>query len=921
MTLIIVDGTALVYRAHYAFIRRPLTAPSGEGTSVAFGFFNSILGLIADRDPSHLALVFDEKGPVFRHEIYADYKANRKPMPDELAAQLPRLHELLAAWGVPVISRQGYEADDLIATLARRSEGVADRVWLYSGDKDFMQLLDERVAMLKPGHRGASPTAYTVDDVRRDYDLEPSALVDVFALSGDSSDNIPGAPGVGAKTAVRLIREFGDLENLYASLDASSLTPRLRRILDENREQVYLSKTLFTIDRDVPVDVDWAALETRLPDTPELRDLLERLGLNRVITLADRLKGASPRGSDVSTKAPEDPWDPGARGYRLLDTPEALDAYLGEIPADAPLAVDTETDGLRPDRARLIGLSLCAEPGRAVYVPARVRENAAQGDLFPGGETDHLDWIRPRLAPVLADPERVLVGQNLKFDRWILERHGLPLGGRFFDTMVAAYVLDPARQRFGLDELADDRLGVRMLAYNELFASNDRLKDILGVPLPRLTAYAAEDADMTLRLHAGFAAELAEAPELQTLFAEIETPLSDVLYAMERRGIALDRGFLAELGESFRAELAELETRIHAEAGREFNIQSPKQLATVLFEDLGLKPIKKTASGWSTDVSVLSVLAEKHDLPGLVLEYRQLAKLLGTYVDSLMELVNPDTGLVHTSYNQAVAATGRLSSSDPNLQNIPIHSERGRRIRRAFVPRREGAVFISADYSQIELRLLAHLSGDDALVETFRAGGDVHRRTAALVAGIEETEVNGEMRSRAKAVNFGVIYGQGARALARQLGITTREATAFIDGYFRTYPGVKVYIERCHETAREHGAVTTLFGRRRALPDILAENNRLRSFSERAAVNTPIQGTAADIMKLAMLAVERRLAEADLGADMLLSVHDEVVVEAPREQAEAVGDLLRETMETVHELDVPLTVDVHIGADWAAAHD
>lgn len=923
MSLILIDGSALVYRAHYAFIKRPLTAPSGEGTSVAFGFLNSLLGLIAERRPSHLAVVFDVKGPVFRHDIYPEYKAQRKPMPPELEAQLPRLHELLGAWGLPVLSRAGVEADDVMATLARASEGVVDQVWFYTGDKDFMQLLDGRTAMLKPGRRNADPVAYTDEDVRRDFGLEPAALVDVFALSGDSSDNIPGAPGVGAKTAAKLIREFGDLDTLYEKLEGSTLTPRLKRVLAENREQVYLSQRLFEIDVNVPVDVDWPDLATRAPDAPELRALLEELGLNRVLGLVDKVVGqtsGAPDGDAPSADA-VDPWDPAARGYRVLDTPESLSAYLSEIPADAPLSVDTETDGLRPDRARLVGISLCAEPGRAVYLPVLVREQAAQGDLFPGGETDHLDWIRPALAPVLVDPGRELVGQNLKFDRWLLERHGLPLGGRVFDTMIAAYVLDPGRQRFGLDELASERLGVDMLAYADLFADGDRTRDILGVPLPRLAAYAAEDADMALRLRDDFAAALAREPELATLFDDIETPLTGVLYAMERRGIALDRDFLGELGESFRVELQTLEADIHAEAGREFNIQSPQQLAVVLFDELGLKPTKKTASGWSTDVSVLSGLADKHPLPSLVLEYRQLAKLLGTYVDNLMELVNPDTGLIHTSFNQAVAATGRLSSSDPNLQNIPIHSERGRRIRRAFVPRDPDAVFISADYSQIELRLLAHLSGDATLLETFRTGGDVHRRTAALVGDVDEADVTREMRSRAKAVNFGVIYGQGARALARQLGIKTREATAFIDGYFRTYPGVKAYIARCHEEARELGATTTLFGRRRALPDILSENNRLRSFSERVAVNTPIQGTAADLMKLAMLAVEARLTEADLGARMLLSVHDEVLVEAPRGAAETMAGLLRETMESVHELDVPLTVDVHVGDDWAAAHD
>ena len=922
MSMIIVDGSALVYRAHYAFIKHPLTAPNGETTSVAFGFFNSLLGLIASRRPDYLVVVFDVKGKVFRHDLYADYKANRKPMPEELAAQLPRLRELLTAWGVPVLDRAGFEADDIMATLARTSHEVDDDVWFYTGDKDFMQLLDERVSMLKPGRRNATVTEFTADDVRREYGLEPRDLVDVFALSGDSSDNIPGAPGIGAKTATKLIREYGSLEGLYRDLENTKLTPRLKRVLGENRDQVFLSRDLFVIDEAVPVDVTWSDMRTTLPQGPEVRALLETLGLRQVLAQIDRLElsvdaaaAAMPAANDETTRR-----DPAARGYLCLDTPRALADYLATIPADAPLAVDTETDGLRSDSARLVGIALCAEPGRAVYIPVLARENQAQGDLFPGGETDNLDWISRDLGPVLGDESRLLVGQNLKFDRWILERHGLSLGARVFDTMVAAYVLDPGRERFGLDALAASCLNVEMIPYKDLFESRDRVKDILSVPLERLTVYAAEDADMTLRLHEVFKADLAVEPTLEALFTTLETPLSTILYAMERRGIALDLPFLEELGAGFRAEMAELETRIHASAGREFNIQSPQQLAGVLFEDLGLKPTKKTASGWSTDASVLTALSDKHPLPSLVLEFRQLAKLLGTYVDSLRELVSPDTGLIHTSFNQAVTATGRLSSSDPNLQNIPIHSERGRRIRRAFVPRHEGSVFISADYSQIELRLLAHLSGDATLIETFRAGGDVHRRTAALVGGVSEDDVTREMRSRAKAVNFGVIYGQGARALARQLGIKTREASAFIDGYFRTYPGVKNYIDRCHVQGRDLGRTETLFGRRRTLPDILADNNRLRSFSERVAVNTPIQGTAADLMKLAMIEVEKRLQDSNHAALMLLQVHDELLIEVPDQESTAVIDLVRDVMEGVHTLDVPLVVDVHVGANWADAH-
>ncbi len=545
----------------------------------------------------------------------------------------------------------------------------------------------------------------------------------------------------------------------------------------------------------------------------------------------------------------------------LLDHAEALAGWLADLPADAPLAVDTETDDLVVHRARLVGVSLAA-PGRpAAYVPVRWRDPAPAGEigetgsLFEAGqEREQLAVVREVLAPVLADPARLKVGQNLKYDLWILQRHGLPVAGPLFDTMLASYVLDPGRRSHGLDELARVFLGETMISYDQLFARGDRTRDILSVPRDRLAEYAAEDADVTLRLYQELAPQLADAG-LTDLFADLEIPLLRVLLAMEEAGIRIDRSFLGELEQTFAAELADLEGRLHELAGEEFNVQSPKQLQVILFEKLGLKPLKKTSTGWSTDVTVLERLADEHPLPGLILEHRKVAKLQGTYVTALPDLADADD-LIHTSYNQAVAATGRLSSSDPNLQNIPIRTELGRRIRRAFVPRRPDHVFLSADYSQVELRLLAHLSEDRALRQAFQDGADVHRRTAALIAGIDEASVTAEARSRAKAINFGVIYGMGARALARQIDVKVAEAQAFIDQYFATYPGVKAFIDGTKERARQDGQVTTMLGRRRQLPDILSQNNRLRSFQERIAVNTPIQGTAADLIKLAMLRLD-----------------------------------------------------------------
>jgi DNA polymerase I len=952
VSLILIDGSALVYRSHYAFAKRPLMSSSGELTSVAYGFFNTLLRLIQDYEPEKLVVIFDKKGKTFRHDMYPDYKANRKPMPEELAEQLPRLRELLDAWGVPVLDQDGMEADDIIATLARVSEGICDRVWLYSGDKDFMQLLNDRVAMLKPGKGGDSPFELTADGVRKEYGLEPLDLIQVFALAGDQADNIPGAPGIGDKTARKLISEFGSLEGLYERLEKSKLTPRLKRVLGENREQVFLSRDLFTIKQDVELDLAWESWDTTLPVGKEVTRLLDELGLRRILQQTTRVATALGIGtgepvaekgeanSEGATKhqdketadaAPDDAWAAKRRelGYRLLDSEEKITNYLAELDPDAPLAVDTETDGLRQDTARLVGVSLAGyRPGgqrlAAAYIPIRWRQEpedgAAGGTLFPvGAVEDSLARIRPLLAPVLAARNSLKVGQNLKFDQWILGRHDLPLGGPGFDTMLASYVLDPGRLSHGLDDLVLSHLDHRMMPFSELFAANDRLKDILSVDADKLALYAAEDAEFTLQLYEVLGALLAQG-NLASLFQDLEMPVASVLLEMERNGIMIDQDFLASLSSRFVAELEGLETSIHELAGESFNIQSPKQLAVILFEKLGLKPIKKTATGWSTDVSVLTALADEHALPAQILEYRQVAKLLNTYVVTLPKLANPETGLIHTSYNQAVAATGRLSSSDPNLQNIPVRTELGRLIRQAFVPREPGRVFLSADYSQVELRLLAHLADDPGLLAAFNDGADVHRRTAALIAGVPEKEVSSELRSRAKAINFGVIYGMGARALARQIGVKVKEASSFIETYFETYPGVRRFIDETKDQARTDGWVDTLLGRRRLLPDIASGNPRIRSFQERVAVNTPIQGTAADLIKLAMIAVDRRLASEGNGALMLLQVHDELVFEVEDGAVDEVSLIVRQEMEGALDLKIPLVVDIHTGVNWAEAH-
>ena len=951
MSLILIDGSALCYRSHYAFASRPLTAPNGELTSVAHGFFNGILRLIELYEPQKLVVALDARGKNFRHEMYPDYKANRKPMPEELAGQLPRLNELLTAWGVPVLEIPEVEADDVMATVAARSAGVVDRAWFFTGDKDFMQLLDGRTGMLKPGRRGDEIKPFTLEDVRRQYQLEPADLVQVFALAGDKADNIPGAPGVGDKTALKIIHRFGSLEGLYDNLEKSDLTPRLKRVLAENREQVFLSRDLFVIRRDLDLDLDWDAMDTLLPTGPEVTRLLQELGLRRVRTFTDQLARRLPRfvrdngtgsvapaggktGDEPRAGTPErkETWAErrARRGYEILATAADLENWLARLDRTAPLAVDTETTGLRRDEADLVGVCLAGTGADGqdlppAYVPVRWRETAEGGaeaadTLFPVQPVvSRLDEVQRLLGPVLADEGSLKVGQNLKFDEWILIRSGLPLGGERFDTMLASYVLDPGRRSHGLDDLVLEYLDHRMMPYGDLFAAGDRLKDILSVDPDRLGLYAAEDAHYTLLLYRVLE-PLLRKEGLEGLFRDLEMPVAAVLLRMERNGILIDQEFLKSLRKRFETELAGLEKRIHELAGEPFNIQSPKQLAVILFERLGLKPVKKTATGWSTDVSVLTALAEQHDLPALILEYRQVAKLLNTYVETLPGLANRQTGLIHTSYNQAVAATGRLSSSDPNLQNIPIRTELGRLIRRAFVPRSGENVFLSADYSQVELRLLAHLAEDPALLQAFNEGADVHRRTAALINGVSEDDVTADMRYRAKAINFGVIYGMGARALAKQIGVTVKEAGSFIETYFQTYPGVRTFIDRTVAEARERGWVATLLGRRRLLPDIGSDNNRVRSFQERVAVNTPIQGTAADLIKLAMIRIQDELDSRGSPAMLLLQVHDELVLETPRGNLEEVTALVVEGMEGALDLKVPLVVDVHSGSNWAEAH-
>jgi DNA polymerase-1 len=930
MTLYLVDGHALAFRSYYAFIRQPLVNSKGEETSAVFGFLNTMLNLIAGKNPDYVAVVFDTPAPTFRHERFADYKANRTEMPESLAEQLPVIYELLRTMEIAQFSLEGFEADDLIATIARKFEGEVD-VKVVSGDKDLLQLVSDRVHVIRPGKANVLENEIDTGGMMDSLGLTASQIIDYLALVGDTSDNVPGVRGVGQKTALKLLNEHGSLDGVYENLDGIK-SQSLRRKLEEGRENAYLSRELVILDDNVPLDVSLPEMRRGNIHNDKFRALLDDLEFDRLkrgVFGKDDAAGTPepppPEGPDRApvTSGPEERTTaaPDRAEYGLVDTESGLRELVRRLEGTRYFAVDVETSEIDPMRAELAGISVAVRPGEAYYIPVRSRLGETGLGLVPAGEAPGLDRERvcDILGPVLGRERPGKVGQNIKYDAIVLERAGLPLGGIFFDTMIASYCLDPARRSHSLDALAAEFCGHDMIPFKSLFETRSATRDIRTVPLERVVDYACEDSDYTLRLHEIFEPML-EASRVQSLFRDVEMPLQEVLRGMETTGVKIDTEFLGGLSRRYEDEIGALAERIYTSVGEPFNINSTQQLREVLFSRLGLKPSRKTKTGYSTDVDVLKGLADQHEVPRRLLEYRQLVKLKSTYVDALPRLVNPDTGRVHTSYNQAVASTGRLSSSDPNLQNIPIRTEEGREIRRAFVATGPDWVLLDADYSQIELRILAHLSRDEELITAFRDDADVHRRTAAKILGISEDGVSDDQRNRAKAVNFGIVYGMGARGLAQSLGIPVPEAKKFIDDYFLSYPGVKRFIDDTIENARRDKYVQTMLGRIRQLPDIGSSNGRLRSFSERIAVNTPVQGTAADIIKLAMLDIDREIGKRGLRARMILQVHDELLFDLPAGELDEMKNVVRTCMENAMPLEVPLKVDMGTGATWLEAH-
>jgi DNA polymerase-1 len=848
-------------------------------------------------------MAFDAGGGTFRNEMYAEYKATRQETPEDLRSQLPLMTALVEAFDIPVLRVPGVEADDVIGTLARRAEDAGMDAVIVSGDKDLLQLVSERVCVYDPS-KGDAGIWYTPAEVRERFGVEPERVIDVLALMGDASDNVPGIRGIGEKTATKLLETYGSLDDLYRHVD--EVKGKVHERLIDDKGMAYLSRKLVTIATDVPLDIDLESCRRKELDRARLADVFAQLEFTSL--LQEFLPDASGQEN---------------LRYTLVLTEKQLADAIKEMRAAGEFAVDTETTSTDPMRATLVGVSMSCHPQVAYYVPVGHDPEAfaIRGDeqqLFaervePVPRSKALDMLRP----LLEDAAVGKVGHNIKYDLIVLSRAGIELRGIAMDTMVASYLTDPSRLRHNLNEVSVQYLKRRMIPIADLIGKGSKAVTFDRVPVDRACEYSCEDADVTGRLNGVFQTLLRERA-LEALFRDVERPLISVLARMEMAGIAIDSAVFDRLQRDLTARLGALESAIFEEAGEPFQINSPKQLQAVLFDKLGLAPKRRTKTGYSTDVEVLEELAQEHTLPQKILEYRTVDKLLSTYVEALPKLVHPETGRIHTSFNQAVAATGRLSSSDPNLQNIPVRTDVGRAIREGFVPGSRDLRLISADYSQIELRILAHLAGDENLKAAFEKDADIHADTAARIFQVDPKKVTAEMRRQAKAVNFGVVYGISAFGLARNVGISNAEAQRFIDHYFEQYPRVRSWIEETLERAREEGYVTTILNRRRYMPELNSSDNVTRKAAERAAINTPVQGSAADVIKLAMIRVDEALRKT--GARLLLQVHDELVVESPAKEAQGVAATMKKIMEEAIDLDVPLKVDVGIGGNWAEIH-
>ena len=920
--LILVDGSSYLYRAYHAF--PPLTNSVGEPTGAMYGVLNMLRSLLLQYQPTHVAVVFDAKGKTFRDELFEHYKSHRPPMPDDLRAQIEPLHAMVKAMGLPLLAVSGVEADDVIGTLACEADKKGRPVLISTGDKDMAQLVTPNVTLINT----MSNTILGPEEVVTKYGVPPELIIDFLALMGDSSDNIPGVPGVGEKTAQALLQGLGGLDSLYAAPEKiAELSFRgaktMAAKLEQNKEVAYLSYQLATIKTDVPLELTSEQLEVQQPATEELMELFKRYEFKRWTADVEAGKWLQARGSKPAAKPQEtivveaEPDIPtatlSAENYVTILDEETLHSWIGKLKSAALFAFDTETDSLDNISANLVGISFAIEPGVAAYVPVA-------HDYLDAPDQIPRDRALELLKPLLEDEKLLKVGQNLKYDRGVLENYGIELRGIAFDTMLESYVLNSVVGRHDMDSLSQRWLKHKTVTFEEIAGKGKNQLTFNQIALEEAGHYAAEDADVTLQLHLAMWPELQQHAGPLNVFQNIEMPLVPVISRIERNGVNIDPAVLHKHSEELTLRLAELEQKAHEIAGEAFNLSSTKQLQTILFEKQGIKPLKKTPGGApSTSEEVLEELALDYPLPKVILQYRGLAKLKSTYTDKLPLMINPKTGRVHTSYHQAVTATGRLSSTDPNLQNIPVRNEEGRRIRQAFIAPKD-YVIVSADYSQIELRIMAHLSRDKGLLKAFAEGQDIHRATAAEVFGLPLESVSNEQRRSAKAINFGLIYGMSAFGLSRQLNIPRKESQKYMDLYFERYPGVLEYMERTRAQAKESGYVETLDGRRLYLPDIKSSNAARRAGAERAAINAPMQGTAADIIKRAMIAVDAWLQQEKPRVRMIMQVHDELVFEVHKDDIEAVTKKIHELMESSTQLDVPLLVEVGSGPNWDQAH-
>ena len=922
MKLFLIDAYALIYRSYYAFIKNPRINSKGVNTSAIFGFINTLEDILKREQPTHIAVAFDPKGPTFRHEAFEQYKAQREETPEVIRQSVPVIKEIIQAYRIPILEVLYYEADDVIGTVAKQAASEGFEVYMMTPDKDYGQLVADHIYMYRPKF-GGDYEVLGVPEVLEKYQLtSPAQVIDLLGLMGDTADNIPGCPGVGEKTAQKLLAEFGSIENLLANTD--KLKGAQKKKVEENVEQIRFSKFLATIKTDVPITFDAAQCKRVAPDEDRLVELYTELEFK---TFINRLKGesaASPASKEPAAAVQFDLFaaEPAAEletssladiqttphSYYLADTAEKQIALCEQLLREKSFAFDTETEGLDPLTAALVGMSFAIREQEAWYVPV------------PANREEATDIVL-RLAPALQHPEIEKVGQNIKFDILALRKYGVRVKGPLFDTMIAHYLLNP-ELRHGMDYLAETYLKYKTVPIEDLIGPKGKKQaSMRTVPVEQIKEYAAEDADVTLRLKHYFA-PLLKQEDVESLFFEMEMPLIYVLAEMEATGVKLDTEALKQSSEVLSQQLIALEQSIYELAGQTFNINSTKQVGEILFDKLKLdeKAKKTKTGGYSTSEEVLEKIRGKHPIVGKLLEYRGIKKLLSTYIDALPALIHPETGKIHTSFNQAVTATGRLSSTNPNLQNIPVRDELGREIRKAFIADDDDCIFFSADYSQIELRLMAHLSNDPHMVEAFCSGADIHAATAAKIYGIPVEEVTSDMRRKAKTANFGIIYGISVFGLAERLGIPRAESKELIDGYFQTYPRVKEYMEESIRVAKEKGYVETLFKRKRFLPDINSHNAVVRGYAERNAINAPIQGSAADIIKLAMIHIHQQFEAEHLKSRMILQVHDELNFNVRKEEFDRVKEIVLDCMEHVLQLRVPLIADCGEGKNWLEAH-